>query len=810
MPGRTKRPPSEPPHADRCSSSSTQAGQQPRRVEAGRRRQRVEIVGLARRPSAPARGSPEVLAVRCTCRTTAPRPRRGPPGPSSPRMSAARLDDRRAVADQRMAAPVAAAQHVAGDGHHVAPLLERAGGGDQRARPLCRLDDDDGAGQAADQPIAHREVERQRRRARRVFAEHHAAPPRSRRRQRTRAPPDRCDRGPEPSTATVRPVLQRAAMRRRIDAARQAADDGDAGAARPGRQRDGRSRAPPPTRRASRRSRRPGRRGTSRSPRYQSSRRAVGDGQQRRAGTAGIVPGQHVDAAGGRGAAHASRARDSRAARPVRAGAGSSASRRAVSPTRDRSGQQARGRRRGRASSGPPGRRLAGARRAGHAPDPCPIIGSGGFATQRAGRRVAKETGHVRRTAIVKSRQFSRRTPWHMPCSSGSKLLISKRLRLVRARDYSEAPYSRMRITLLLVALLLLTLRRRRWRPMRGATPRSRWSSASPSRSAGCGARRSTAGSAPTQIDPTYAAAHNNLAIALRARGRSRQGPRRLRKGARSSSRTTRYIKQNYELFKEINDRTTRTRRSVASRAVAAGRGLHELLRDPDRDADPAEAGCHRRSSGCWSPASSPAAPRTSTAISRRRGCCAASCAPSRNCASSTPTSCRCVEVAAEQRGDGSADGRAAGAARRSSRKRRISSRTSTLFANVDYWKQIGEEYQQPLIVTGTVMFTPHQRNQDRPARARRSTTRSAAAASCRSAPTRSARASSCGRSSSSSTAAPARRCTRESFREEILYNANQTTPALSSYFELMDRLIPSFLSTLSSQKIKGTRVLLQ
>ena len=47
-------------------------------------------------------------------------------------------------------------------------------------------------------------------------------------------------------------------------------------------------------------------------------------------------------------------------------------------------------------------------------------------------------------------------------------------------------------------------------------------------------------------------------------------------------------------------------------------------------------------------------------------------------------------------------------------------------------------------------------------------------------------------------------------FREEILYNANQTTPALSSYFELMDRLIPSFLSTLSSQKIKGTRVLLQ
>ena len=45
-----------------------------------------------------------------------------------------------------------------------------------------------------------------------------------------------------------------------------------------------------------------------------------------------------------------------------------------------------------------------------------------------------------------------------------------------------------------------------------------------------------------------------------------------------------------------------------------------------------------------------------------------------------------------------------------------------------------------------------------------------------------------------------------ETFREEILYNANQQTPALSSYFELMDRLLPTFLNTLSAQKIKGTR----
>ena len=49
-----------------------------------------------------------------------------------------------------------------------------------------------------------------------------------------------------------------------------------------------------------------------------------------------------------------------------------------------------------------------------------------------------------------------------------------------------------------------------------------------------------------------------------------------------------------------------------------------------------------------------------------------------------------------------------------------------------------------------------------------------------------------------------------ERHREEVLYNAQQNTPALSSYFELMDRIVPDFLSALSSQKIKGTRVLLK
>jgi hypothetical protein len=49
-----------------------------------------------------------------------------------------------------------------------------------------------------------------------------------------------------------------------------------------------------------------------------------------------------------------------------------------------------------------------------------------------------------------------------------------------------------------------------------------------------------------------------------------------------------------------------------------------------------------------------------------------------------------------------------------------------------------------------------------------------------------------------------------ESFHEETLYSATSNTPALSAYFELMDKLLPGFLNTLSSQKIKGTRILLK
>ena len=131
------------------------------------------------------------------------------------------------------------------------------------------------------------------------------------------------------------------------------------------------------------------------------------------------------------------------------------------------------------------------------------------------------------------------------------------------------------------------------------------------------------------------------------------------------------------------------------------------------------------------------------------------------------------------------------------------------LFADVEYWKKIGEEYQNPLIVTGTVMFTPHQRS----GIVQREEEVYDSFGRRRVVPVRTYMERKGYILQPKFIFIDGRTGTvlhSENFREEVLYNANQSTPALSSYFELMDRLIPSFLSTLSSQKIKGTRVLLE
>jgi hypothetical protein len=131
------------------------------------------------------------------------------------------------------------------------------------------------------------------------------------------------------------------------------------------------------------------------------------------------------------------------------------------------------------------------------------------------------------------------------------------------------------------------------------------------------------------------------------------------------------------------------------------------------------------------------------------------------------------------------------------------------IFANVAYWKRIGEEYQQPLIVTGAVLFAPQQRSgfvqreqETYDPFGRRVVVPVRTYMERKGFVLRPTFIFIDGRTGET--------LHTETFREEILYNASQQTPALSSYFELMDRLLPAFLNTLSAQKIKGTRTLLK
>jgi hypothetical protein len=131
------------------------------------------------------------------------------------------------------------------------------------------------------------------------------------------------------------------------------------------------------------------------------------------------------------------------------------------------------------------------------------------------------------------------------------------------------------------------------------------------------------------------------------------------------------------------------------------------------------------------------------------------------------------------------------------------------IFADTAYWKKLGEEYQNPLIVTGTILFTPNStsgfvtRQQEiYDSFGRRQVVPVRAYQERKGYVLQPKFIFIDGRTGAT--------IYSETFREERLYPAQQTVPALSSYFELMDQIMPSFLSTLSAQKIRGTRVLLK
>ena len=132
-----------------------------------------------------------------------------------------------------------------------------------------------------------------------------------------------------------------------------------------------------------------------------------------------------------------------------------------------------------------------------------------------------------------------------------------------------------------------------------------------------------------------------------------------------------------------------------------------------------------------------------------------------------------------------------------------------TIFAEPAFWKGIAAEHESPLIVTGTIVFTEIAKS----------------GMTSRQKPV----TNSLGQTEYQTiqeysdmkgfSLAPkfvfidGRTGTplyAESFLEETLYPTTTNTPALSSYFELMDKLLPGFLNALSSQRIRGTRTLLK
>lgn len=131
------------------------------------------------------------------------------------------------------------------------------------------------------------------------------------------------------------------------------------------------------------------------------------------------------------------------------------------------------------------------------------------------------------------------------------------------------------------------------------------------------------------------------------------------------------------------------------------------------------------------------------------------------------------------------------------------------ILSDVEFWKKLGQEFQGPLIVTGSVLFTEVERSgmiskprqyTDPLGRVQVEEHREFANQKGYALTPKFVFID--GRTGT--------QLYSESFHEEALYSETQNTPALSAYFELMDKLLPGFLNTLSTQKIKGTRILIK
>ena len=132
------------------------------------------------------------------------------------------------------------------------------------------------------------------------------------------------------------------------------------------------------------------------------------------------------------------------------------------------------------------------------------------------------------------------------------------------------------------------------------------------------------------------------------------------------------------------------------------------------------------------------------------------------------------------------------------------------ILQDATFWRKLGEEFQNPLIVTGRMGFESQNRsgfqseervmrepgtNRSRLVRGNRYLERKGFSLSAE---------------FQFVDGRTGQTLHKEKFTEEVLYGEEQKVSALSSYFELMDRLLPNFLGVISPQRIRGTRVLLR
>lgn len=132
------------------------------------------------------------------------------------------------------------------------------------------------------------------------------------------------------------------------------------------------------------------------------------------------------------------------------------------------------------------------------------------------------------------------------------------------------------------------------------------------------------------------------------------------------------------------------------------------------------------------------------------------------------------------------------------------------LLQDAEFWRRLGEEYQTPLIVTGTLGFSEQNRSgfaADERVVRDPATGRPRLVRGSRYLERKGYMLSADFLFVDGRTGATLH---KEKFTEEVIYSDDQRTSPLSSYFELMDRLMPNFLGVITPQRIRGTRVLLQ